>query len=285
MQAPSSLADMEPDSSAVRTALWRAMHVQLDDHPHLIEDEIGLAMAAPGDGWRERPDVHPVGTRPYRAAIVARTRFVEDLVIEEGVAQYVLLGAGLDTFVQRHPELATRVVVFEVDQPGPQAWKRQRLAALGYGVAHWLRLVPVDFETDEDWWQALLDAGFDAASNAVVSSSGVSMYISEAATARTLHRLAALAPGSIVVMTFMLPFELLEDGDRPGLEAAARGAHTSGTPWISFYAPEQIVAVAHDAGFASAHTVATAELAARYLTGRTDGLRPAGGEGILVART
>ena len=59
----------------------------------------------------------------------------------------------------------------------------------------------------------------------------------------------------------------------------------SGTPWISFYAPEQIVAVARDAGFASAHTVATAELAARYLTGRTDGLRPAGGEGILVART
>ena len=86
-------------------------------------------------------------------------------------------------------------------------------------------------------------------------------------------------------MTFMLPFELLEDGDRPGLEAAAPGTHASGTPWISFYAPEQIVAVARDAGFASAHTVATAELAARYLTGRTDGLRPAGGEGILVART
>ena len=90
------------------------------------------------------------------------------------------------------------MVVFEVDQPGPQAWKRQRLAALGYGVAHWLRLIPVDFEADEDWWQALLDAGFDAASNAVVSSSGVSMYISEAATAGP-YRLAGLAPGSIVV--------------------------------------------------------------------------------------
>jgi len=154
---------MEPDSSAVRTALWRAMHVQLDDRPHLIDDEIGLAMAAPAEGWRDRPDMHPEGTRPYRAAIVARTRFVEDLVIDDGFGQYVLLGAGLDTFVQRHPELATKAVVFEIDQPGPQQWKRQRLEVLGYGVADWLRLVPVDFEADADWWQALLDAGFDAA--------------------------------------------------------------------------------------------------------------------------
>jgi methyltransferase (TIGR00027 family) len=276
---------MEPDSSAVRTALWRAMHVQLDDPPHLIDDEIGLALAAPGDGWRERPDMHPAGTRPYRAAIVARTRFVEDLVVDEGFTQYVLLGAGLDTFVQRHPELATRVTVFEIDQPGPQAWKRQRLADLGYGVADWLRLIPVDFEGDEDWWHALLDAGFDAHSKAVVSSSGVSMYISKAATTQTLQRLAGLAPGSIVVMTFMRPLELVDDADRPGLEAAFRGAQASGTPWVSFYAPDEIVALALDAGFASADHVATAELAERYLSGRTDGLSPAGGEGILLART
>jgi len=276
---------MEPDSSAVRTALWRAMHVQLDDRPHLIDDEIGLALAAPADGWRDRPDMHPVGTRPYRAAIVARTRFVEDLVIDEGFGQYVLLGAGLDTFVQRHPELATKVVVFEIDQPGPQEWKRLRLVELGYGVADWLRLVPVDFEADSDWWQALLHAGFDAASRAVVSSSGVSMYISKSATSQTLRRLAGLAAGSIVVMTFVLPLELLDDADRPGLEAAARGAQASGTPWISFYAPDEIVGLARDAGFSSAESVSTADLTERYLTGRTDGLRAAGGEGILIART
>ena len=276
---------MEPDSSAVRTALWRAMHVQLDDRPHLIDDEIGLALAAPADGWRDRPDMHPVGTRPYRAAIVARTRFVEDLVIDEGFGQYVLLGAGLDTFVQRHPELATKVVVFEIDQPGPQEWKRQGLGGLGYGVADWLRLVPVDFEADSDWWQALLDAGFDAAFRAVVSSSGVSMYISKSATTQTLRRLAGLAPGSIVVMTFMLPFELLDDADRPGLEAAARGAQASGTPWISFYSPDEVVGLAREAGFSSAESVSTADLTERYLKGRTDGLRAAGGEGILIART
>jgi methyltransferase (TIGR00027 family) len=277
--------NVAPDSSAVRTALWRAMHVQLDDPPHLIEDEIGLALAAPGEGWRERPDMHPQGTRAYRAAIVARTRFVEDLVIEEGITQYILLGAGLDTFVQRHPELVTRVVVFEIDQPGPQAWKRQRLEALGYGVAESLRLIPVDFEADDDWWGALLDEGLDTQARALVSSSGVSMYITKAATAATLRRLAQLTPGSMVFMTFMLPFELLDEADRPGLEAAARGAQASGTPWLSFYTPEEMMAVARDAGFVDARIVSTADLADRYLSGRTDGLSAASGEGILLART
>jgi O-methyltransferase involved in polyketide biosynthesis len=86
--------DPRPDSSAVRTALWRALHVELDDPPHLIDDEIGLALAAPDEGWRDRGDMHPLGTRSFRAAIVARTRFVEDLVVDEGIGQYVLLGAG-----------------------------------------------------------------------------------------------------------------------------------------------------------------------------------------------
>ncbi|MEQ1698501.1 MAG: class I SAM-dependent methyltransferase [Ilumatobacteraceae bacterium] len=273
----------QPDSSAVRTALWRALHVQVDAAPHLIDDEIGLALVDPAPGWRDRGDMHPFGTAPYRAAIVARTRYVEDLIAEEGVGQYVLLGAGLDTFAQRHPDLTEQVVVFEVDQPGPQAWKRQRLEALD-AVAPNLRLVPVDFEADDDWWQALLDAGLDAASPTVVSSSGVSMYITKAATAGTLQRLAQMASGSSVVMTFMLPFDLLDPADRPGLEGAARGAQASGTPWISFFTPEEIVGLAREAGFGEARYVATEELANRYLAGRADGLRASGGEGILLAR-
>jgi methyltransferase (TIGR00027 family) len=274
-----------PDSSAVRTALWRALHTEIDAEPHLIDDEIGLAIADPEPGWRDRGDMHPIGTGGYRAAIVARTRFVEDLIVDEGIGQYVLLGAGLDTFAQRHAELADRVRVFEIDQPGPQAWKRLRLDTLGLGVPEHLHLIPVDFEADEDWWQALLDAGFDAHARALVSSSGVSMYISKAATEATLRQLSAMAPGSVVAMTFMYPFDMLDDIDRAGLEAAARGAQASGTPWISFYAPDEIVAVARAAGFVDVRHVPTAELAERYLANRSDGLTPAGGEGILLART
>src|SRR5205814_9208103 len=98
-----------PDSTALRVALWRAMHVQVDPPPHVLEDEIGLRLAAPDDGWRRRPDMDPQATKGYRAAIVARARFIEDLVTDQaghGVAQYVILGAGLDTFAQRRPEIA-----------------------------------------------------------------------------------------------------------------------------------------------------------------------------------
>ncbi len=83
----------------------------------------------------------------------------------------------------------------------------------------------------------------------------------------------------------MLPFELVDQADRAGLEGAARGARSSGTPWISFYAPEEMVALARDLGFPDAQYIPTADLAARYLSGRTDGLRASAGEGILLART
>src|SRR5580658_6165518 len=121
------------DGTAVRVALWRAMHVQVDPPPHVLDDEIGLLLAAPEDGWRSRPDMDPAGTSLFRAGIVARARFAEDLVAEQagqGVAQYVILGAGLDTFAQRRPDIASGLTIFEVDQPGAQSWKRKRLIEL-----------------------------------------------------------------------------------------------------------------------------------------------------------
>src|SRR5690349_20264541 len=161
-----------PDNTAVRTALWRALHVEVDAPPHVFEDEMGLKLAAPDDGWRNRPDMSPF-TRPFRASIVARARFVEDLVTEQaarGVGQYVVLGAGLDTFAQRRPELASRLLVFEIDRPGAQTWKRQRLVDLGLGIPPYLRFVPVDFEAGDAWWQRLAASGFDSARPSVVAS-------------------------------------------------------------------------------------------------------------------
>src|SRR5271168_4873079 len=184
-----------PDSTAMRVALWRAMHVQVDAPPHVIEDEIGLKLVAPDDGWRDRPDMDPQFTRPFRASIVARARFIEDLVVEQashGVGQYVILGAGLDTFAQRRPEIASRLRIFEVDPPGPQAWKQQRLSELGFGLPEWLRFVPVDYEAGDGWWQRLAAAGFDAGRPAVVASTGVSMYLTRDAIAATLRLVAAL---------------------------------------------------------------------------------------------
>jgi methyltransferase (TIGR00027 family) len=277
-----------PDSTAERVALWRAMHVQVDAPPHVLEDVVGLALVAPSEDWRSRPDMDPQGTRGFRAAIVARARFIEDVVTSQaanGVSQYVLLGAGLDTFAQRRADVAGRMRVFEIDQPAAQAWKRQRLTDLGYGIPGWLRFVAVDFEQDNDWYARLAEAGFDAAEPVVVSSTGVSMYLTKDATRQVLDRTAHFTGGSTLVMTFMLPPELLDAADRPGLEAARKGARTSGTPFISFYAPDEMLGMASDAGFNTVRHVSGTSLGERYFAGRSDGLRPSSGEDFLIAAT
>jgi methyltransferase (TIGR00027 family) len=279
--------DIAPESTAVRVALWRAMHVQVDAPPHVLDDQVGLQLVAPDDGWRSRPDMDPVFTSGFRAAIVARARFIEDLVADQadrGVGQYVLLGAGLDTFAQRRPEIASRLHVFEVDRPGPQAWKRQRLIELGFDAPEWLHLVPVDFEANS-WWEELAVAGFDAAQPAVVASTGVSMYLTREANATTLQQIASFATGSTLAMTFLLPLELLDESDRPGLQMAANGAQASGTPFLSFFTPSEILQLARQAGFRNARHVPLSELAQRYFEERTDGFRPSTGEDLLVATT
>jgi methyltransferase (TIGR00027 family) len=278
----------EPDHTAVRVALWRAMHLQVDPPPHVLEDEIGLRLAAPDEGWHDRTDMDPDATSRFRASIVVRARFVEDLVAEQadqGVAQYVLLGAGLDTFAQRRPEIASRLRMFEVDQPGPQTWKRQRLAELGLSVPEWLRLVPVDFEAGESWWERLVTAGLDEDQPAVVASTGVSMYLTKEANAATLRRLASLAPGSTVVMTFMPPLDLVDEEVRPGREMAENGARAAGTPFLSFFTPRGMLELARDAGFKDAQHISATTLNERYFAGRTDGLRTSNGEELLVATT
>ncbi|MDT5304018.1 MAG: hypothetical protein QOG79_7554 [Mycobacterium sp.] len=282
-----SHATATPDSTAVRTALWRALHLEVDAPPHVLDDRMGLQLAGPDRDWRQRPDMNEYATPGVRASIVARARFIEDLVTEQidhGVGQYVLLGAGLDTFAQRRPEIASRITVFEVDQPGPQAWKRQRLVELGFGIPKWLRLVPVDFETTS-WWDRLLANGFDAAEPTVVASLGVSMYLTREATAATLRQSAALSSGSTLAMTFMRPVELVDPEEQAMHRATNAAARASGTPFISYYAPDEILAMARDSGFKTARHVSAADYTQRYFADRTDGLRPFTTEELLVAAT
>jgi O-methyltransferase involved in polyketide biosynthesis len=211
-----------PDGTAVRVALWRAMHVQVDPPPHVLEDEIGLQLAAPDDSWRRRPDMNPEATSGYRAAIAARARFIEDLV---------------------------------------------------------------SAQASESWWEQLAAAGFDPGQPAVVVSTGVTMYLSKDATAVTLRQIARLAPGSTLAMTFLLPPRLLDDADRAGLQVSEKGARASGTPFICFYSPAEMLTLAREAGFRDPRHVPGTSLAERYFAGRTDGLRPSSGDDFLVATT
>jgi methyltransferase (TIGR00027 family) len=277
-------ATSAPDSTAVRTALWHALHVELDAPPLVLDDTIGLQLADPDPDWRSRGDMHPDGTRAFRASIVARARYLDDLVAEHaaaGVGQYVILGAGLDTFAQRHPDVAVRI--FEVDQPGTQEWKRRRLTEIGYPPGENLRFVPVDFESGEAFPDALRANGFDGDRPAVVSSTGVSMYLTKEATEATLRQVAAWAGGSVLAMTFMLPLDLVDASERPMQESVEAAAAGSGTPFISHYAPDEMTDMCRAAGFSAVQHVSPDDLTARYFAERTDGLRPPSAEQLIVA--
>jgi len=275
----------KPDNTAVRTALWRALHIQVDAKPYIIEDEVGLKLVAPDEGWQERPDMKY--TKRLRASIVARAGFVEDLIIQQstkGVTQYIILGAGLDTFAQRRPDIASKLQIYEIDQPDTLAWKKQRLTDLGFGLAEYLHFVPVDFEISS-WWKQLLEAGFDINKPAVIACTGVSLYLTKEAIMATLNQIATLAPGSKLAMTFYLPIELLDDEDKPMQEMAEKGAKAAGTPFVSFFSPYEVLAMAKNAGFKDAKTVSTRDMEQTYFKDRTDGLLPASGEVFLLATT
>ena len=192
---------------------------------------------------------------------------------------------GLDTFVQRNPAAGSLLSVFEIDQPATQAWKRQRLAELGFDIPDWQRFIPVDFEAGASWRDQLLASDFNDAAPTIVASTGVSMYLTRDAVASTLRQVATLAPGSTVVMSFLLPLESLDADDEQSARGAARGAQAEGTPWMSFFTPEQMLEMADIAGLVDARHVPGSVLAERYFSDRTDDLWPARGEDLLLATT
>lgn len=277
-----------PDHTAIRVALWRAMHVLVDSAPHVFEDLLGLKLADQDESWRERGDMHPLGTRGYRASIVGRARFVEDLLQEkmaQGIAQYVILGAGLDTFAQRNPDIASKFSVYEIDEAATQDWKRGRLDDLGFGVPDYLKFVPVDFESGESWVDKLEKSGFKRNQPSLISSTGVAMYLSKEANFETFKKIATFAPGSTLAMTFMLPPDLVDPDDREAYEIVMKRAASAGTPFLSLFSPDEILDLAREAGFKKVEHVSRAEIINRYFSGRVDGLVPSSGEEFLVAST
>lgn len=280
----------KPDSTAVTTALWRAAHLRLDAPPHVLEDEIGLRLlrdtellasylgpgAAPGpDAWLRHPYMGEKFRRS-RAGAVARARFVEDIVAEQvdrGGNQCVILGAGLDSFALRRLDLVRRLRVFEVDEPGTQAWKRRRLDELELTRPDTPSFVPVDFER-QSWVIEIVHAGFDRTRPAVVSSVGVTTYLSVDAIQLMLHDVARLAPGSVFVCGFALPAHLIEPDEREMRADIETRAAARGHPWVSFFSPDGIRRLAEGAGFADVSVVMADDLAGRYFAGREDGLRP-----------
>lgn len=275
------------NTTAQRTALWRALHLLQDDQPYVFHDDWALRLAAPDPQWTERPDMSAF-TRPFRASILARSRYCEDLLdslMDQGIDQYVIMGAGLDSFAQRRLGAMPSLQVFEIDQSPMQQWKIHRLNELGHNPSPNLHLVAVDFEQGEDWKQSLSKCRFNPHKPALISMLGLSMYLHTEALHATLRQIAELAPGTTLVLSFLQPLDQVEESVRFGVQKAMEGAAASGHPWHSMLLPLQIMDMALDAGFRDAQHISSAQLNELYFAQRTDGLRlPLNSEELLIAR-
>jgi methyltransferase (TIGR00027 family) len=203
--------------------------------------------------------------------------------IERGISQYVILGAGLDSFGYRRLDLAKVLRVFEVDHPATQAWKRTRLQEEGIELPANLSLVPVDFEK-QSLIESLRMSGYRADAPAVLSWLGVATYLTYDAILRTLQTVATLERGTEIIFQYTVPKELLDEESQRMLAAVMAAVASRGEPFKSFFEPNLLAQLLQKLGFADLSDLGPDEAAAGYFSGRTDGLRPLASEHFMRAR-
>lgn len=262
--------------TAERVAARRAAHQLLDD-PLVFEDPFAFRVLDPEVAARVRADPRAYDSSRaaayLRIALAVRSRYAEDELREavlRGCAQYVVLGAGFDTFALRNPY--ARLRVFEVDHPDTQNAKRRRLVDAAIAPAADTVYVPVDFA--KTTLERELDAaGFDRGAPAFFSWLGVVPYLEREAIAHTLRFIATQNGETTVVFDYGTPPHELSFFGRLVFDAMAARVAAAGEPWKSFFAPAELRALLHDAGFTQIEDLGPAELNARYLDQRPDGLR------------
>ena len=219
----------------------------------------------------------------FRAFMAARSRFAEDelaAAVGRGTRQYVVLGAGLDTFAYRNPFPELRV--FEVDHPATQAWKKQRLARTGIEIPSSLTFAPVDFdrETFDDGLRAV---GFDDTAPAFFSWLGVTMYLEPPIVLATLRAIVELTRANGVAFDYAVPRESLGLVGRIALDRLSRRVERTGEPFRGFFEPRALVSAMREMGYSHIEDLGAEEINARYFAGRTDGLRVSGKVGRMLA--
>ena len=267
-----------PSQTALMAAAARAAHLIVDHEPVIFADELAAVLL--GDQADELISYHRAhGTHLVlscaRAQVLCRSRFTEDdlaACVRAGLTQYVILGAGLDSFAYRSAPGPVRV--FEVDHPATQRWKRAQLAAAGIPVPASVSYVAMDFERD-DLASRLRQAGFDPSWPALVSWLGVTMYLTQAAIGRTLAEIGGFAPGTQLVTDYMLPAGLRDDTGDAYAGLVAPAAAQRGEPWLTFLAPDDMAALLAEHGFGAVEHVRQQDAVPAALWDRADSLRPA----------
>jgi methyltransferase (TIGR00027 family) len=277
-----------PSRTALRVAALRAAH-QLLDEPIVFEDPVAIPIL----GNQLSPTVQqdpfqfndPM-SRGLRAALATRSRVAEDALsraVQSGVLQYVVLGAGLDTFAYRNPHRSLGLRIFEVDHPSTQLWKRTLLDEAGIAVPSYLTFAATDFEatTLKD---SLSDAGFRSDQPACFSWLGVTHYLLEEAIFDTLQFVASLPAGTEITFDYRILPEALNPLERVIDDYLVQYAARMGEPWKSAFDPAAFQAELLKMGFESAEDLSAAELNQRYLARRKDGLQVGGGFRMMHAK-
>jgi len=257
--------------TALGVAIRRAAHVLMDDPP-VLNDPIALLLVGADHPRQMERAMHPVG-RDFRAFMAVRSRYVEDQLaaaVAQGVRQYVVLGAGLDTFAYRNP--FPELKVFEVDFPATQEWKREMLAKAEIALPEGLTFVPLDFE-HHTLAEGLDEAGFDGTKPAFFGWLGVVPYLTLGAFRATLHGIGEMPAGSGVAFDYALPPETLSLVGRIAFEALAARVAKAGEPFKLFFSPETLDAELRGAGFKRLEQLDYSEINERYFKDRADGLK------------
>ncbi|SEB93506.1 class I SAM-dependent methyltransferase [Terriglobus roseus] len=257
----------KPSGTAYRVALRRAAH-QVFDSPIVFRDPLALRILGMtpeklgGTDLRAPSRPHSVGLRAF---LVGRSRFAEDTLADavatQGVTQYVLLGAGLDTFAYRNQHPGLRV--FEVDHPDTQAWKLSLLSRTKIDVPSTVTHVAVDFHVDT-LAQQLAEAGFDMSQPAVFAWLGVVPYLTDEGFTATMEFLSACAPGSELIFDYGLPPEALPQFERMAFESMASRVAAAGEPFQLFFMPDAIHERLCRMGWELIEDLDTSALNARY---------------------
>jgi methyltransferase (TIGR00027 family) len=278
-----------PSATAQRVAMRRAAHQLLDD-PKVFDDPVALRIIGKENASALHADPGQFETTPLspylRAFMAARSRYAEEelaLGVRRGVRQYVILGAGLDTFAYRNPHPEGALRVFEVDHPATQNWKQALLEEAGIPLPADLTFVPVDFET-QTLARGLGGAGYDAGKMTFFSWLGVTPYLTTQAVMETLRFIASAPAGSGVVFDYAISPSLLTAAQRSAFDALARRVASAGEPWRTFFDPEILTRDLRAMGFRYVEDNGPEELNVRYFNNRKDGLRVGSLSHVMNAR-
>jgi methyltransferase (TIGR00027 family) len=270
--------DKQPSQTAMTAAAARAAHLIVDNDPAIFSDTLAAALlgetAAEFIGFHRSHGDHPV-LAGARAQVTTRSRYCEDRLADAaglGASQYVILGAGLDSFAYRS-DLAGQVRVFEVDHPATQRWKRRQLARAQIAVPDAVTFVPSDLEACS-LTGALARSGFSVTEPAVVSWLGVTMYLTQPAISRTLAEVGGFAPGTELIADYLLPAGLRDDAGNGYADLVMPVAAARGEPWLTFLTPGGMSALLAEHGLGAAEHVRQREQVPPEVWNRTDTLRP-----------